>query len=136
MFVKKAVFDEWIGCEDFGGNIEDINWEYAEKLILQMDGEKHTIITFSDVKEENYICIGGGNNGLYNVYAGLNDNAILCELKNKNSKLKSEVELVTGGQFGLFSAEDCVTLDIAKIVIEKFFKSGEIFDELDWEIKE
>lgn len=134
MFVKKAIYDEWINGKNSAISIEDIDWKLAEKLLLQLDGEQYTIITFTDFSEDNYICIGGGNNGLYNVYASLNDNEKLCELKNKNDMGKNGIELITGGQLGLFSKEDCVTLEIARVAIEKFFKFGEIFQELDWNI--
>jgi len=131
MFVKKALYDEWKGSIDYGGMVEVLSLDTAEGLIHSLDGLKHTQVIFTD-EEDSLICIGGGNEGFYNVYITLDDNESFYDLINPNGRSDKVLQLITGGQIGDFEEDICVTLDKVLLAAKTFCIEGVVEKDLTW----
>ncbi len=83
--------------------------------------------------EDNYLCIGGGNNGLYNVYVSENDNLDIYTLINARFSPMTMHKLVTGGQSGDFEDKICVPVEIVMKAVKKYFEDGQKDNTYLWE---
>ena len=132
MIVKKALYDEWKSNINYGGIVQVTSWDEVEKLIYSLDGLKHTQVIFTDEEEDSLICIGGGNEGCYNVYITLDDNESFYDLVNPYGRNDKVLHLVTGGQLGDFEEEICVTIDMVLLAAKTFCMEGVVEEDLTW----
>ena len=132
MIVKKALYDEWKSNINYGGIVQVTSWDEVEKLIYSLDGLKHTQVIFTDEEEDSLICIGGGNEGFYNVYITLDDNESFYDLVNPYGRNDIVLHLVTGGQLGDFEEEICVTIDMVLLAAKTFCMEGVVEEDLTW----
>ena len=132
MIVKKALYDEWKSNINYGGIVQVTSWDEVEKLIYSLDGLKHTQVIFTDEEEDSLICIGGGNEGFYNVYITLDDNESFYDLVNPYGRNDKALHLVTGGQLGDFEEEICVTIDMVLLAAKTFCMEGVVEEDLTW----
>lgn len=133
MYVKRLFYDDHSDPLDFEKCIESPTWEDAERVIDMLDGKKHTQICMDNGDEDNYFCIGGGNDGLCNVFVSENDNENIYTLVNPDFQSSVMHKLVTGGQEGDFEDKICVSVQLAKIVAKRYFELGQLHDEYVWE---
>ena len=131
MYAKLLLYDDR-ETDDFEKNIELPSWEDVESIINRMDGHFTTEIILMDETEDNYLCIGGGNDGICNVYISKDDNILIKTLLNPKEDL-NVYKLVTGGQLGNFDGIYCVSIEIAKEVAKIFFETGEECEKYSWE---
>ena len=89
---------------------------------------------FRSGDEDNYLCIGGGNNGLFNLYISLDDNSKICTLINSNPIKSKMNRLVTGGQEAYFEDYICVEIKTILEVAKFYYETGEVLDKYNWEI--
>lgn len=132
MIVKKALYDEWKSNINYGGIVQVTSWDEVEKLIYSLDGLKHTQVIFTDEEEDSLICIGGGNEGFYNVYITLDDNESFYDLVNPYGRNDKVLHLVTEGQLGDFEEEICVTIDMVLLAAKTFCMEGVVEEDLTW----
>ena len=132
MIVKKALYDELKININYGGIVQVTSWDEVEKLIYSLDGLKHTQVIFTDEEEDSLICIGGGNEGFYNVYITLDDNESFYDLVNPYGRNDKVLHLVTGGQLGDFEEEICVTIDMVLLAAKTFCMEGVVEEDLTW----
>lgn len=132
MYVKRVFYDDLKNVNDFEKEMKLPSWEDVEGLINKMDGKVLTQITMDNGNEDNYFCIGGGNEGLYNVFISENDNEIVWSLVNSDNDLKT-YKLVTGGQEGEFEGRLCVTIETVKKVAKYYYEKGKKCDDDMWE---
>ena len=132
MIVKKALYDEWKSNINYGGIVQVTSWDEVEKLIYSLDGLKHTQVIFTDEEEDSLICIGGGNEGFYNVYITLDDNESFYDLVNPYGRNDKVLHLVTGGHLGDFEEEICVTIDMVLLAAKTFCMEGVVEEDLTW----
>lgn len=133
MYVKRLFYDDYTDSLDFEKCIECPVWEDVERVINKLDGKNTTQICMDHGNEDNYLCIGGGNDGLCNVFVSENDNEMIHTLVNSESKLSVMHKLVTGGQEGDFEDKICVSLRVAKIVAKRYYELGQLHDQYVWE---
>lgn len=134
MFISFISVDNWNENIDIGEEIEEFSWETIENAIKALNGDTKTQVSLN-AEEEIHMCIGGGNNGLYNVYATF-DNMRFYNLKDSDKSDTEMVELVTGGQLGEFPANICVTLDKVLKAANTFAEHGKIDETLEWDYVE
>lgn len=133
MYVTRIFYDDLSDPQHPEKQIESPAWEDAERIINLLDGKTTTQICMDNGNEDNYFCIGGGNDGLFNVFVSENDNEIIHTLVNPDFRSSVIHKLVTGGQAGDFEDKICVTLELAKAAAKKYFESGQLHDEYVWE---
>ena len=133
MYVKRVFYDDFEDSSDVEKSIELPTWEDIEKVINLLDGERVTQITMDNGNEADYLCIGGGNGGLCNVFISINDNEIIHTLTNSDADASLVRKLVTGGQEGDFEDKLCVSVEMAKRVAKLYYQSGQMDDSFIWE---
>ena len=133
MYVKRVFYDDLKDLSNVEKSINLPTWEQIEKMIDMLDGESVTQITMNNENEDDYLCIGGGNAGLCNVFISQNDNEIIHTLINTNASSSLVHKLVTGGQEGDFEDRLCVSIDIAKRVAKVYCELGQADDSFVWE---
>lgn len=133
MYVKRLFFDEWKDLYNIEKCVECPTWEEIEKVINMLDGNNITQLTMDNGNEDNYLCIGGGNNGLFNVFVSENDNMDIFTLINTDFSPKVMHKLVTGGQEGDFEDKICVSIEAVKIVAKKYYELGQKDNSFIWE---
>ena len=133
MYVKRVFYDDFKDLSNVEKSIEFPTWEDIEKVINLLDGEYVTQITMDNGNEDDYLCIGGGNDGLCNVFISKNDNEIIYTLMNSDANDSLVHKLVTGGQEGNFEDKLCVSIEIAKCVAKMYYELGQMDDSFIWE---
>lgn len=133
MYVTRIFYDDLSDLQHPEKQIESPAWEDAERIINSLDGKTTTQICMDNGNEDNYFCIGGGNDGLCNVFVSENDNEIIHTLVNPDFRSLVMHKLVTGGQAGDFEDKICVSVQLAKTAAKKYFESGQLHDEYVWE---
>lgn len=133
MYVKRVFYDEFKDLSNVEKSIEFPTWEDIEKVINLLDGECVTQITMDNGNEDDYLCIGGGNDGLCNVFISKNDNEIIYTLMNPDANDLLVHKLVTGGQEGDFEDKLCVSIEIAKCVAKMYYELGQMDASFIWE---
>ena len=133
MYVKRVFYDNFQDLVHVGKSIHFPTWKEVEKVIDMLDGESVTQITMDNGNEVDYLCIGGGNHGLCNVYISKNDNEIIYTLIRQNSIPSLFHKLVTGGEEGDFEDKLCVSIEMAKCAAKMYYDLGEMDDLFIWE---
>lgn len=124
MYVKRLYYDNYDGVSAEEQSLYNPTWTEIENIIDRLDGKVITQIIMDNGDEDNYLCIGGGNNELCNVYISEDDNEKITQLLNENGECGIVHQLVTGGQIGDFADEICVPICVAKEVAKKFCETG------------
>lgn len=133
MYVKRVFYNDYRDLSNIEKNIDFPTWEDVEKVIDMLDGKSVTQITLDNGNEDNYLCIGGGNDGLCNIFISKNDNENIYTLIKSNAISSLVHKLVTGGQEGDFEDKLCVSIEIAKCVAKKYYELGQMDDSFIWE---
>ena len=133
MYVKRVFYDDFKDLSNVEKSILFPTWEDIENVIDLLDGEYVTQITMDNGNEDDYLCIGGGNAGLCNVFISKNDNEIIYTLMNSDANDSLVHKLVTGGQEGNFEDKLCVSIEKAKFAAKKYYELGQIDDSFIWE---
>lgn len=126
MYVKRVYYDDNSKSSSEEKVINYPLWDDVKRIIDMLDGKNVTQIMMDDGNEENYLCIGGGNDGLCNAYISTNDGEKIFTLVKSDSDNSVVHKLITGGQEGEFEDRICVTVDTAKSVAKEYYESGQI----------
>ena len=133
MYVKRIYYDDYRDLTNINKIIDFPTWETVEGIIDLLDGRFVTQIMMDDGNEDNYLCIGGGNDGLCNVFISLNDNENIYTLIKPTTYLPIVHKLITGDQEGDFEDKICVSIENAKCVAKKYYELGQLDDSFIWE---
>lgn len=128
MYVKRVFYDD----HGYTKEMNSPNCEDIRQVINKLDGCTTTQITFYDETNDNHLCVGGGNNGICNVYISKDDGFIIKTLINPNHDT-NVYRLVVGGQWGDFEGNICVPIKIAKKAIIYYCKTGKECIGFIWE---
>lgn len=134
MFVTHCFYDLKNNGTYDEKEIVNPSWNNIEKLINQMDGKNITEVLLYNASKNYGLCIGGGNNELYNIYISYDDK-VLCELTDETKSKTKTVQLVTGGQIGDFEEFLCVSKKIMLLVTKFFYDFGKPHNKFHWNIK-
>ena len=105
----------------------------CKKVIDMLDGKSVTQITMDNGNEDNYLCIGGGEDGLCNLFISKNDNEEIYTVIKPAAISLVVYKLVTGGQEGDFEDKLCVSIETAKCAAKKYYELGQMDDSFIWE---
>jgi hypothetical protein len=131
-FVKKLTIDKRGEIPEQLVSSPCDNAEAALSAVRQLDGQARTEVVLEGPGKKLFI--SGGNDGRYIAFASVdNDRTLFNLLNGRDSPLEEELEVVTGGQAGLFPPRQCVDLPTALKAAAYFFESGESSPELIWE---
>lgn len=134
MYVKRLFYDELSGGKYFPSHeTANPDWKDVEDIIRRLDGQHVSEVTMDNGDEDNYLCVAGGNNGLFILYIALDDNSEFYSLLNPFPENKTN-RLVTGGQSGDFEDKICVRVETVLDAAGDYFRTGNISDKYKWEI--
>ncbi|SFH95154.1 hypothetical protein SAMN04487861_10954 [Selenomonas ruminantium] len=115
--------------------LEKPSWEQILEIISKLDGKETTEVSLYALEESICLCIGGGNNNLYNVYYSEEYGEKNYTLKKRGGVLFEKHKLITGGQMGEFEDNICVGKDMVRIVVEYFYIYGCMYKGYVWNIE-
>ena len=120
----RAYLDHWEYGIDTGQEVLAPTWEQLKALILELDEDKQTLVTYGDEEAGDYMAVGGGN-GRYICYLSYDDEEKIFMLVDENVSPDSseEVELVTGGQRGRFHRREGVSLPAVLPAAETYYRT-------------
>jgi hypothetical protein len=128
--VMEIITDCWEGVFS---NEESFPLKNVEQLVSAIDalnGKNKTLVGLS-YSEDTYLTVGGGNEGRYVVTGNKGDT--IYNLMNPSSG-SGKIEIVAGGQGGIFDEKLCIN-KTAVIQASLFFYKNVDFDKsLSWEI--
>jgi hypothetical protein len=125
--------DKWERNFDKGDSYTVQPGDSTAKYLSLLDGKIHTQILVVPDDKRSSLLIGGGNGGTYVVTYTLGNDEDFYNLLNLNVTENQEVELVTGGQAGLFLNKYCVDFNTALEALSFYIDTGERTSRLDWE---
>jgi len=125
--------DLWENNFDKGEkNIDLFSIELAISYLKLLNEGERTMLTISCADNSCYLLICGGKKFIVNIVIG-NDEGFY-NLKNpKYIDDETEVEVITGGQAGLFEKKYVVDFDLAKRAMTYYFENQKPNPKLQWE---
>lgn len=130
-FVTLMGTDRREGVCDRGKTVDCPTRTDVVDAIRRLDGQTYTQVYLEG--QDRTMTVGGGNDGLYNVFIAIEVDCEFYNLLNPDALPTSQLMLVTGGQAGIFPASHCVELRIAIKAAETFYESGEPAETLQWQ---
>lgn len=128
----EVFIDKWEHNTDKGISFP-LDMRETENYLKKLDGKISTQILVIPSNRATNLLIGGGNNGLYVVTYTVGSDEQFFNLVASNKDGSNEVELVTGGQAGLFMDKYCVTFEVVLEAFIHYAKTGERSPTLIWE---
>ncbi len=129
--MKRVYCDNWEQGNDEGIEIYDPSWNEVRELILQLDNEKKTLVTFGDEDMGYYMAVGGGGDQ-YILYLSFDDEERIVELVNSKETKEGYAELVVGGQRGRYPENSCISQSEVLTAAETFFRFQTPDEKLIW----
>jgi len=133
-FVKQIVSDNWTHTGNDREETAFQSVDQALRAVRSLNGRNRTQIFLEG--DGRLLMIGGGNNGCYSVQIIVGQDEAFYTLTNPASREDREVEIVTGGQAGMFPESQCVDLNSAIEAVREFVASGQPSKSGTWEHEE
>ncbi|MBL0744213.1 Imm1 family immunity protein [Chryseolinea lacunae] len=124
--------DAWEGNADHGTSAI-LESDSIRKYLTLLDGKVHTQILIIPQDRSSSILIGGGNNETYVLTFTVGSDEDFYNLVDLTKKGEQEIELVTGGQAGLFSDKYCADFNTILAAADYYVQHGERNPNLHWE---
>ncbi|RLJ79471.1 hypothetical protein [Pedobacter alluvionis] len=128
----KLCFDHWNKNRDEGSEIEinSSNVNDISSYLTRLDQKEFTQISLNG--KTNSLMIGGGKNAYVCTFM-IGDNEQYFNLINVKDNSNDDVEVVTGGQGGIFEQKIVVDLPLALEAMQYFIINEEMSPQLTWE---
>ncbi len=133
MHITRAYCDNWIGNIDKGEEILNPTLDDIMRLVLSLDGKNKTMVTIGNDDEDFYMCIAGGNDGLYLAHIVYDDNDVFYDLVDLTKSRTKTVELVSGGQNASYEEYLCVSKDKVMKAVKTFYEQVKPDQSLSWQ---
>ena len=134
MYVTEIVEDNWTGNRKHTVRYECDDPAQVATAVRRLNGKNKTTVIFVS-RQRRSLTVSGGNDGRYIVYLAVGDDEQFYNLVNVSSR-NHELEVVTGGQCGLYPARRCVNLVVAIQAATQFAEDGSMLKSLTWECAE
>jgi len=128
----EILIDKWERNIDQGKSLI-LDETRIENYLKMLDGKTSTQIVVISKEKKTSLLIGGGNHGQYVVTITMGNDEVFYNLLKPLGKEDLEVELVTGGQAGLFLDKYCVDFNTALEAFTYYAHAGEKSPDLEWE---
>jgi Immunity protein Imm1 len=126
----KLVTELWRGSRVERSEREGPTWTEVEDAVAALDGERRTMAVLAG-DDQSHVSVGGGPER-YSVALTTADDRYLTLLDPGVDPHAPSVELVTGGQLGVFPGNTVVGRDQALRAVRAFFAAGEPAPDLPW----
>ncbi|MGL5032946.1 MAG: Imm1 family immunity protein [Microcystaceae cyanobacterium] len=129
MFISQFSRDNWQQNQNKETIQSANNWQTIENAIMALNGNQRTLVTL-ETEDETHLAIGGGPTRFV-VYVTF-DNETFSYLVNPTYS-NLEIQLVVGGQVGLYPIHQCVTIQAVLEVAKTFAELGKMNLAFIWE---
>jgi len=129
MFVKTLVTDSWQGPINNEMEFDCPTVNDVAEAIQGLDARQHTLVTLLGAGE-CHMAVGGGE-GRYVAYVTF-DNLTFYQLASSVEHQRADVQLCVGGQVGLYSSSEIVSLALALRAAIHFAETGELAPAVEW----
>ncbi|MFD2287124.1 hypothetical protein GJU39_10775 [Pedobacter petrophilus] len=128
----KLYFDHWNKNRDEGSEIEinSTNVNDIPSYLKRLNQKEFTQISINE--KNSSLMIGGGNKSYVCTFI-VGDNEQYFNLVNVKNNSNDDVEVVTGGQGGIFEQRIVVELPLALEAMQYYILNGEKKPELVWD---
>ena len=133
--IELVIYDLWHGNNFEQIEIRNPSLEKLYEVISKLDGMITTEVSIYTQEESICLCIGGGNDKLYNVYYSENYGEDNYTLKKEKFILGKVHKLITGGQVGDFEDEICVDIHVVRSVVKFFYHTGGMIKDYIWNLE-
>ena len=130
MKIKKIYEENWIGVTNGGKEYDCENINQVKTAIKNLNGNNKTMIELI-VNEKLFLTIAGGNQGRYICYL-TNENHIY-NLVNLTKADGKQIEIVTGGQLGLYESKICLNINNIIKAADFFCDNADMNPNQHWE---
>lgn len=129
--MKRVYCDDWKEQRDEGVEICEPTWDQVKDLILGLNGDTKTLVTFGDDDMGWYMAIGGGADQ-YILYLSFDDEDQIFNLVEPTQKSDCFFELVVGGQRGKYPQNTCIGQEKVLMAAKTFFETQTPDNRLSW----
>jgi hypothetical protein len=129
--MTELVMDNWDGTRNDETVLQSPSWDAISKAIHGLDGRVRTLVTITRDDSSHMAIGGGGQNGLYVVYA--THDGVHFQTATRRNGANTKVVVVAGGQEGEFPERRCVDLDTALSAAKAFAETGRLDPQIHWE---
>lgn len=133
MFISSASVDDNLTFVEREYGAGDLTGDLVADLVRSLDGNRHTLVTLSPGGESHMAIGGAARHGMV-VYVTA-DNVTFHNLRTSSPRSGGQVSLVAGGQPGEYDSSNVVTLEEAMIAAARYAETGELAEELYWDIQ-
>lgn len=133
--MKEVLYDQWSQNRNIGGNyfLDSNNYAKVIESLEKLNGKEFSELLIKG--DKNTLIIGGGNNKLYICTYVVGQHEDFYNLINeKNINGDKEIELVTGGQAGIFQSKMCCEFTNIVEAAIYFIKNENMNPSLIWEL--
>lgn len=130
----QIITDNWEGVYSNERALQLVDVKQISDAINELNGRNKTLIGIL-ISEDTYLSVGGGNEGRY-VVTGNSGETIFNLIEKQPDTSSEEIEIVAGGQAGLYEKKYCVDRKTAIEVAIAFFASHSFESRFDWEVLE
>ena len=102
----KIYWDKWDKVYNIGGEIEVTSFDEIESLIKRLDQSTYDQVILNG--KDNYMLIGGGKNRYVVCLVIGSDEDFYTLVNCEKTNVENEIEVVTGGQKGIFPEKTVV----------------------------
>lgn len=128
--VDRLITDNWVGAKANNREVACRSLDDALIAIGKLNGTNHTQVVLKG--EGSTLVVGGGNQGRYSVELCVGEDEEFHTLIDPAVAADGELEIVTGGQAGLFPKNQAVTLAAALEAARYFYTSGKPSPAVTW----
>ena len=129
-FIKRICADNRHGVRNQEEEYDCTGIEAALGAVRRLNGGSRTQVLFQGTDRD--LIVGGGNDGRYSVYIAVGEDREFHTLIDPEKPADEEVEIVTGGQAGIFPGNQCVPLESALRAVRDFYDLGQPSPALKW----
>jgi hypothetical protein len=132
MYVRRVVEDNWLGVRSNDVEYRCSDIEQIVAAIRKLNGRNKTSV-YLQADGKMSLTVSGGNDGRYVAFLtiGIDDEFYnLVDLRQPEGQM---LDIVTGGQGGVFPAKQCVGLETALAAARQFAIDGSMSPSLAWE---
>ncbi|MDF5717491.1 MAG: Imm1 family immunity protein [Rhizonema sp. NSF051] len=132
MFVNYFSTEDWRRNRNYGTTAKPNNWKDIESAILDLDGDRRTLVT---LEGDGDIEMGiGGDDTVYVVYLTFDGEAFQYLIDPSKTAFEQPKSLTIGGQEATYARNCCVDLEMALKAAKTFAEKGTIDASLSWEL--
>lgn len=130
-FINRICADNRHGVRNQEEEYACTDIDAALEAVRRLNGSSRTQVLFQGMDRD--LIVGGGNEGRYSVFLTVGEDREFYTLIDPEKAAGDEVEIVTGGQAGLFPGNQCVSLPSVLMAVRDFFELGQPSPALKWE---